>query len=212
MVFNFLFFMLGDAGEAGTPVWISYGFIHFAYVLLLVTPLMVRQGGTDYIYRRPLFAITTAYFLVELVVGVIIILVAPDGIKAALIIQVILATICLACLLTHLIANEHTAESTTRHETELQYVKESSARVQAVLQQITDKATRVKVERLYDLLHGSPARSGADVRPLELQVMNEIERLGNAVDQDDTGQIASIADKIQRLAETRNRQLKTSNK
>jgi hypothetical protein len=212
IVFNFLFFMLGDTGDAKTSVWISYGFIHFAYVLLLITPLLVRQSSTDYIYRRPLFAVTTSYFIIELVAGTIIILIAPDSIKVALIIQVILAAICIAWLVAHLIANEHTAESTERREVELQYVKVSSARLQSALQQITDKTILKKTERVYDLIHSSPIRSNIGIRSLEQQVISEIEQLENAVNKNETEQVGLIADKIYRLAEERNRQLKINNK
>jgi hypothetical protein len=155
-IFNFLFFMLGDVSEAKTSMWISYGFIHFAYILLLGTPLIVRRSSTDYIYRRPLFAVTTAYFIIELIVGGIIILIAPDGTKVAWIIQTVLATVCVAWLLTHLIANEHTADSTERREVELQYVKGASTKIYAMIQQIADKATVKRVERIYDVIHSSP--------------------------------------------------------
>lgn len=212
IVFNFLFFILGDTEDAKTSVWTSYGFIHFAYILLLVTPLLVKQSSADYIYRRPLFSVTASYFILELIAGIIIILIAPDSIKAALIIQIILATICIAWLLAHLIANEHTAESTEQREVELQYVKESSAKLKSVLQEITDKEILKKIERVYDMIHSSPVRSNVGARSLEQQVISEIERLKSLVSQKEVEQIISIADKIYRLAEERNRQLKISNK
>ena len=80
----------------------------------------------------------------------------------------------------------------------------------SILQQITDRATAKKVERAYDLFHSSPARSNADVRPSEQQIISEIERLGSVVSQNETEQIVSIADNIFRLAEERNRQLKSA--
>ena len=212
IVFNLLFFMLGDAGNPQTSVWICYGFIHFAYFVLLLTPLLVRKGNTSTDYRRPLYVATTSYFLVELLVGVTLILIAPETVKVTIIIQVVLAAIFLGWLLMHLIANEHTADNIKRHETELQYVKISSAKLQSVLQQITDRAIAKKVERVYDLIHSSPVRSNADVRSLEQQVINEIEQLINIVCQNETEQIVSTADKIYRLAEERNRQLKISNR
>jgi hypothetical protein len=43
---------------------------------------------------------------------------------------------------------------------------------------------------------------------LEQQVINEIERLESVASQNDTEQISLITDKIYRLAEERNRQLK----
>ena len=213
IVFNLLFFMLVNTGDAKTSVWISYGFIHFSYFVLLITPLLIRKGNsivTD--YRRPLYAITSTYFLTALLVGVTLILIAPETVKVTIIIQVVLATLFWGWLLIHLIANEHTADSAEHRESELQYIKESSVKLQSVLRQITDKTAAKKVEQVYDLIHSSPAKSNADVRSLEQQIISEIDRLESAVSRNDTEQIASIADKIHKLVEERNRQLKISNK
>ena len=212
IVFNFLFFMLSDYENCNNSVWISYGFIHFSYILLLLTPFFARRGKVEYIYRRPPFFVTTTYFLIQLGVGITFILIAPETVKVALIVQVILAGLFLTWLLAHLIANEHTADSAERREPELQFIKESSAKLYSILQKITDRATAKKVERVYDLLHSSPARSNADVRSLEQQVINEIDQLENAVASNNTEQIVSVSDKIYRLAEERNRQLKISNR
>jgi hypothetical protein len=209
IVFNLLFFMLGDVGDSITSVWISYGFIHFAYLLLLVTPLLAKRSNAD--TSRPLFAITSIYFIIELIVGVTLILIAPETVKATIIIQVILAAGFIAWLLVHLIANEHTAVSSERHEIELQYVKQSSAMLQSVLGRISDKPAAKKVERLYDLIHSSPVKSTDNVHSLEEQIISEIRRLNN-IGQNETEQIVTTADKIYQLAEERNRQLKISNR
>ena len=210
IVFNLLFFMLGDAGNAKTSVWISYGFIHFTYFMLLLTPLFIRRGSAEYTYRRPPYLVTTTWFLATLVVGVTFILIAPETVKVTIIVQTILSALFLGWLLILLIANEHTADSLERRETELPYIKESSAKLHAILQQIPDRAVAKKVERIYDLIHSSPSKSNANVHSLEQQVINEIEQLKNLVAQKETEQIISIADKIYQLADERNRQLKIS--
>ncbi|MCL1943705.1 MAG: hypothetical protein FWF54_09205 [Candidatus Azobacteroides sp.] len=212
IVFNLLFFMFGDDGESKTSVWICYGFIHFAYFALVLTPFLVRKGSAETNYRRPLYTVTTSYFLVELLVGVTLILIAPETVKVTIVIQVVLATMFLGWLLAHLIVNEHTTDNVERREAELQYVKRSSAKLQSILQQITDHAVAKKVERVYDLMRSSPVRSNTDVRSLEQQVISEIEQLGNIVSQNETEQIVSITDKIYQLANERNRQLKISNR
>ena len=212
IVFNLLFFMFGDVENFKTSVWICYGFIHFAYLLLLLTPFLIRRGNSEYMYRRPPYLVTTIYFLTELATGVTLILVSPETVKITILIQVVLAAVFLAWLLIHLIANEHTADSAERREIELQYIKESSAKIHSILQQITDHDTAKKVERVYDLLHSSPTKSNADVRELEEQVISEIERLASVVSQNETEQMISIADKIYRLAEERNNKLKFLNK
>jgi hypothetical protein len=216
VVFNLLFFLLGDvsANETNIPksVWISYGFIHFAYLIMLITPLLVRHGNASINYSRPLYGVSSTYFLVELLAGVTFILIAPESTKVAVIVQVILATLFLAYLLMHLIANEHTAANVERHEAELLYVKESSAKLQSVMSQITDKATAKKVERIYDLIHSSPVKSNTSVRSLEQQIISEIDNLRNAVANSETESIISLSDKIYRLAEERNIQLKLYNR
>jgi L-asparagine transporter-like permease len=111
VVFNLLFFALGDTSTFKTAVWISYGFIHFAYFTLLCTPLFVRKSSEAHIYRRPLYLITACYFIIELITGVTLILIAPETVKATIIIQMILATIFGGLLLVNLITNEHTANN-----------------------------------------------------------------------------------------------------
>jgi hypothetical protein len=211
IVFNLLFFMLGNSGDAKTSVWISYGFIHFAYLAMLLTPLLVRRSSAEQDYGRPLYVVTSAYFFVELVAGVTLILIAPETTKVTIILQVVLATIFIGYLLIHLIANEHTAAATVQQEAELQYVKESSAILQSVLSRTTDKAAAKKVERLYDLIHSCQVKSNTNVRSLEQQIISEIEIL-NGIGADNAEQIVAKADKIYQLAEERNRKLKTSNR
>ena len=209
IVFNILFFMLCDVGNANASVWVSYVFIHIAYLALLLTPFLVRKSVAETDYSRPLYTVTTSWFLTQLLVGVTLIVLSPDSTKITVSIHVVLAAIFIAWLIANLLANEKTADNVERREAELLYVKESSAKLQSVLQRITDRSTVKKVERVYDLIRSSPSKSNAGVRSLEQQVINEIERLAG---ENDTEQIVSIADNIYRLAEERNRQLKTNNR
>jgi hypothetical protein len=211
-------------------IWISYGFIHFAYALLLLTPLFIKRGSASYIYSRPIYAITISYFLTELITGITLILRAsviinttydspvitfflaiPDSFSHTVIIHVILTGIFLAWLISNLIANEHTANSVQRRKMELQYVKESSSRINSILRQVTNKPAAKKIERVYDLIHSSPVKSSTGVHSLEEEIIDNISLLENAVKQDNIEQVGLITDKIQQLAENRNNKLKLLN-
>ena len=209
IVFNLLFFMFQESFT--TPVWISYAFIHFSYILLLLTPTLVKPGPAAYIYSRAAYGVTVSYFLIELALGTIFIIFAPEGLLIPVISQVILAAVFIALLITNLIANEHTAANVERREEELKFVKESSAQVNSIARQITDKAAARKVEKLYDLLHGSPAHSDPSVFSLEKEIFGEIDDLEDAVSQNDLAKIETLTDKIYRLAEKRNRNLRLLN-
>jgi hypothetical protein len=80
------------------------------------------------------------------------------------------------------------------------------------LQQITDRVIAKKVEQVYDLIRSSPSRTNANVYSLEQQIISAIEQLENVVNANDTEKIDATADKIYRLADERNRQLKISHR
>lgn len=210
IVFNTVFFVAGGT-EHNASVWISYGFIHLAYVLLIITPFLIRDSSSAAVFGFSLGSISAAYFMVEFVVGVIFCLLNLESYKAALIVQVVIAGFYAVMLIANLIANENTADSIERHEMELKYVKECSARVQPLVDMVSDKKTKKKVEAVYDLIHGSQVKSNNNVRQIELDVMEQIDFLESAVDKADNDKITEICNKILRLADERNRQLKLNN-
>ncbi len=201
--------MLGGS-EHPESVWISYGFIHFSYVMLIITPWLVRKGNRASDYRRPLFGISFVYFLVQFVVGIVFIYLASETYKTALSVQLVLMGIYFLLMLSNMLANEHTADSVLKREEELKYIKNASALLDAIMRQISDTKLRKKVEKVYDLIHGSPTQSSSCVFEIENEVLNEIDNLQNAVNRNDTERISQIAEKIQRLAENRNRQLRVN--
>lgn len=210
IVFNLYFFLLKGV-ENPTSVWISFASIHFAYLMLLITPFLVRRGSVLADYGRPLFVITTSYFFLALIVGVVFIVISPEVITVALLVQVTIAAIFAILLLTNLISNEHTADNIERHMVELKYVKESSSRLDALIKQISDNAIRKQIEKAYDLIHSSQVKSSHNVKSIEQDVISEIDNLEKALKQNNFENIQFIVDKICNLANDRNRQLKLLN-
>ncbi len=210
IVFN-LYFILLKGVENPASVWVSFASIHFAYLMLLITPFLIKKGSVSADYGRPLFVITTSYFFLALIVGVVFIIISPEVITVALLVQVTIAAIFAILLLTNLISNEHTADNIERHEVELKYVKESSSRLDALLKQISDNAIRKKVEKAYDLIHSSQVKSSHNVKSIEQDVISEIDNLEKALKQNNFVNIQLIVDKICNLANDRNRQLKLLN-
>ena len=207
IVFNVVFFVAGGTKHEAS-VWISYGFIHFAYIMMLITPLLVKKSTNTAVLGFPLYSISSAYFLVAFIVGLIFIFTHPESYKMSLIVQVIIAGIYAIMLISNMIANEHTAESVERHEMELRYVKDASAHLKSIMDSVSDKAMRKKIERLYDLLHSSPAKSHRTVRDYELTVLDLIDALENDLSRGDIPAANATISKIERNASERNRRLK----
>lgn len=209
VVFNTVFFVAGGTDHTAS-VWISYGFIHFAYLMVLVTPFLIRKSSSAAVFGFSLYSISSTYFLLEFVVGLIFIFMKSESYKASLIVQVIVAGIYAVLLLSHLIANEHTADSVERHEEEVAYIKTASSRVKALIGKANDKKANKEIEKAYDTLHSSPSKTVATVRSIESNVMNKVAELEGAVSDQDTAAIITTAGEIVALMEERNRKIRLS--
>ena len=92
IVFNTVFFVAGGF-EHPASVWLSYGFIHFAYLMVIATPFLIRKSSSAAVFGFSLYSISSTYFLVEFIVGLIFVFLRQESVKAALIVQVIIAGI-----------------------------------------------------------------------------------------------------------------------
>lgn len=207
IVFNIVFFVMGGAQHPAS-VWISYGFIHFAYIMLVITPFLIPKSSSAAVFGFSLYSISSAYFFAAFIVGVIFIAAHLENYKWSLIVQVIIAGFYAIMLISNMIANEHTADSIERHEMELQYVKESSAMLKGIMEMASDKALKKKIEKAYDLLHSSQVKSSGAVRDYEVTVMDLIEVLEQNVARNDVAAANTTLDKIMKNANERNRRLR----
>ena len=189
-------------------VWISYGFIHFAQIMLVITPFLIRKSSSAAVFGFSLYSISSAYFFAAFILGVIFIAAHPENYKWSLIVQVVIAGFYAIMLISNMIANEHTADSIERHEMELQYVKESSAMLKGIMEMASDKALKKKIEKAYDLLHSSQVKSSGAVRDYEVTVMDLIEVLEQHVARNDVAAANTTLDKIMKNANERNRRLR----
>lgn len=207
IVFNIVFFVMGGTQHPAS-VWISYGFIHFAYIMLVITPFLIRKSSSAAVFGFSLYSISSAYFMAAFIVGVIFIAAHPENYKWSLIVQVVIAGFYAIMLISNMIANEHTADSIERHEMELQYVKESSAMLKGIMEMASDKVLKKKIEKAYDLLHSSQVKSSGAVRDYEVTVMDLIEVLEQNVARNDVVAANTTLDKIMKNANERNRRLR----
>lgn len=207
VVFNCAFFIAGGTDHTAS-VWISYGFIHFAYVMVLATPFLIRKNSSAVVFGFTLYSISSAYFLLEFVVGLVFVFMKSESCKPALVAQIIITGIYAILLLSHLIANENTANSVERHEKEVAYIKNASSQVKSLIGKSADKKANSEIERAYDMLHSSPSKTAAAVQSTELDVMDRITELENAVSDQNTARIITIAKEIVALMEERNRKIR----
>ncbi|MBO4639066.1 MAG: hypothetical protein J5710_04855 [Treponema sp.] len=129
--FNILFFM--NAGSShDTSIWICYGFLHFAYFMVLLTPVIEANGKNAYLARLTTYAISFLYFLTEFILTVFVVLYESQngdslGIKFVISIQTILTAIYLIVLLSNLLANNATSSKEAEHDAQNGFIKTMSS-------------------------------------------------------------------------------------
>lgn len=156
------------------------------------------------------YSISATYFLIEFVVGLIFIFLSQESVKAALIVQIIIAGIYAVILISHLLANESTADSVERREEEVSYIKTAASRVKALIGKIDNKKVNKEVEKVYDLLHSSPTRTIASVHSLEMEIKNKISELEGVVATKDNEAVITLAGELLQIIEERNRKIRLS--
>lgn len=207
LVFNVVFFV-AEGEKHLASVWIAYAFIHFAYLMVLVTPYLIRKSSSAAVFGFALYSVSSIYFLIQLAVGIVFICLKQESIKVSLITQIVIAGIYALILISNLIANESTAASLEKHEAEVGYIKESSSRVHSLIDKVGDKRADKAIEKTYDLLHASPAKTSSSVQSLEREILSLTWELESAVFEKDVDGVIAAAEAINTKAEERNRRLK----
>ncbi len=202
-VFNILFFMLGGT-EHPASVWISYGFIHLSYIMILLTPVLTRKSSSAAIFSFFLHWISVAYFFVEFFIGIIFILIRSDSHMPATVVQIIITGIYAAVLLANMVANEYTADDIANHESEVAFIKKASSEIKPLLDKLDDKKASKEIEKLYDLIHSSPSKSTPEAKALENDIIFLIQNLESAVQSNNTEKAMSVAKNITETVVKRN--------
>ena len=189
-------------------VWIAYGFIHFAYLMVIATPLFTKKSSRAEILGAPISVISTAYFFIEFIVSMLFILAALDSYKLVLIVQIIITGIYAAILLYTLKANEQTGNELAKHESEVFFIKDAASRVKVLADRVSDPTLKKELEKAYDLLHSSPAKSHPAVKELESDILNTIRLLENSAAYSNEANVPTLTQRVISSTEERNRRLK----
>lgn len=207
IVFNVIFFLLKPE-ENPASVWISYAFIHLAYIMVVATPILTRKGKSSSVFGVALASVSAVYFFIVFIVGIIFILARPESFKACLIIQILIAAAYGIVLLINLIANEVTAEKEEKRQKEILFVKTCSAKLQSALELAKDKEVKKAIEKAYDEVYNSPVKTSEAVRNIEIQIYDLTNKLYDSVDAKDNA--LALCGEIVKNTKERNIQLKAA--
>jgi heme exporter protein D len=211
ILFNAFFFILGDTEKHNFSVWLSYGFIHFAYLMLIITPILTHKGKHRAVLGFPLYVVSSFYFLTSFVLGVIIILINPEEFRGALLVQLCVAGLYAIILIANLLANEHTAKAVEKQQQEIAYIKDASAELKRFMDKVSDKKARKAVEKAYDALSTSPVKSHPELERDEREILRSVEELRELASGGNAERIIESAGALTDAVNERNAKLKRLN-
>ena len=206
-IFNVIFFTVGGTVHIAS-VWISYAFIHFAYLMLLLTPKLIRQGKSSTVFGFSLYSISSVYFLVEFIAGMVFILLSPEKYLFAFILQLCIAGLYVIVLVSNLIANEHTAKAEEERQNQILFIKDISAKIKKLIKSAKDKEAKKNLEQLYDAVSSSPVKSHPNLKETEDRILFSIHLLEESIASGNKDDVTVTVQSLLMSMEERNNLLK----
>lgn len=208
VIFNIFFFVIGGT-EHITSVWMSYGFIHFAYFMLVITPFLTKKSRSSALLGFSLYSISALYFFAALAWGVAFIIIALESYAVPLLVQLSLAGIYGMLLISNMLANEKTANDEEERQPQVLYVKNATAQLKGILDKVKDGDTKRKVESAYDIMNSSPVKSHTKLAQMEQRILTLIDELEDAASKGEKQAIISSVDSLIHTVKDRNNRLRS---
>lgn len=204
-VFNAVVFLVSSNF---TPTfWISWGFIHLAYLMLTVSPLAVPQGKNAVILGYSLLYVSSLYFAVAGLTGLIFMVFRNADFRYVLVPQLVMAGLYGAVFLSSLIANEKTISDGQQSSNNIFYIKNAAAEINMLMEHTQSPEFKKSLERLYDAVMSSQVKSYPALAGTEHDLMKNIEKLKEAVLLGQYDEAILLADAAGRLLAERNTRL-----
>lgn len=209
VLFNLFFFLFGGT-EHNLSVWTSYGFIHVAYLFLLMTPLLTRADRGEAILSGSIYLRTLSYFFMELILGLIFIFVHPESVTWPVVIQGVMFAFFLVFLLMSMLANDATRESLSKQRRESFYIRSLAESVRSDALTIQDPTLRKQLMNCYELLNSSSIESFPQAMDAELELENAVKTLHSYVAEGNSTQIAQQVSIVNNALRRRNHAINTA--
>lgn len=211
ILFNVLFFVLRGTDNSSV-VWISYGFIHFAYLFVLATPLFTTKTQREAL-NYALWSQSITYFILELLVGLGFIAYATyggdlQGVTWPLFIQAGMCAIFLFIFLANVMANDHTNARIEERAAVKDSILNTADSIRPLISRCVDAEVKKKVERCYDAMRFSPVRSHPSIVDIEYDIRSAIDALENSLSEGSKDDQLKASAELLRLIDERKNKLK----
>lgn len=206
-VFNAIFFLFVEL-PVPESVWIAYGVIHVSYLLLIATSLFAKPGKFKMEHAAPLAVVSLSHFLFQLIAGIIIMLIAPEGYKFVLVFYIITLAIYLFVFFSVLGVNGRSEAAAQRQAGEVFYIRNHASKVKMLMGRHIGGQLDRELEKVYDELYTSPTRSCPGAAHVEANIAVKVNELEKAMRMEEVQQAENIMYELLGLIAERNRIIK----
>lgn len=205
---NIAIFLLLE--EFDTTFWICYTFSMLA--ALITSFIEIFYGKKEaLIFRYPVSMVTFLYLIIQLVVSVIAFKFFREHVLMDFLVQLYIFASYLILLLSVFIHNTTTKEQQKARGTDIVNFKIILDRMNSVISKTEySDAKRKELQHAYDSLASGQVRSNEAAQTVELQIMNLIDLLEEAVTQKQQDNVSDLCRKLEKAAEERKRILLSS--
>lgn len=210
VAFNILFFLNKGIHNSST-MWTCYGFLHFSYLMLIITPFIASKGKESGISEASVFSISFSYFIIEFITTLIVYFSNTEKIKLLLSINIIVTAAYFILLIINLLIDDKIENKQIKHDIENSFIKDSSQKLKYIQSIASENSIQIGINKIYNLAHSSPIKSDSSVQIYESDIMKCIDILESNVANSNNEEIQKNINEIERLFTKRNFQLKSIN-
>jgi hypothetical protein len=201
-VLNFIIFLINT--KFTTTFWVSYGFIHFAYLIFVISSSTIPKAKNSLVLGYPLIYLSYLYFVSAFIIGLIFIFFKNAPFSISFIPQLIIAGLYAQAYISNVIFNEKTISKDKESQYNISYIKNAVAELTLLMNQSTDNMFRKKLEKLHDSFRSSQVKSHPVLYGLEESINQYLQILKSSVHMNDYSGADKAIDTISRLLIERN--------
>ncbi len=207
LVFNVLFFILSGTDNPAS-VWVAYGFIHWAYLIILMIPLLGTKGKDSFYLNATLYTQAISYFVIEFIIGLVFVFWRPESLLWSVLPQSFLWLVYMIMIIGNAWSNQITDKQMEEREYAHVAITVNRMELKKLIMQVKDPILRRRINEIYDLLTASATQQTNNTANCDMQINNNISLLQQAISAQDDSAISDIIEQLMDLALRRKAELK----
>lgn len=206
-IFNVSFFTITKA-ECTFSMWISYGFIHFAFLMFFLSPFFTRKSkNTRHVAIESIALVTAIYFVATLIVGLFFLL-NPMLVLFQYSVEAFITGIYLIILLITIVINNRIADNDNAADAEKQLLNNIYVKAEFLKSKSSDSQIIAELSALQEDSRYSPTKSSPAVKEYEIQILSNLDEITRNIEKVDFEDLLSKIKNSRNLLKQRNLILK----